>query len=64
VLYVYRTVRNKNAPGGAEFIPEVIHNRSGAGSHFAVADLNGDGQPDIVTSGVFGSFVFLNHWRR
>jgi hypothetical protein len=64
VLYVYRTVRNKNAPGGAEFVPELIHNRSGAGSHFAVADLNGDGKPDIVTSGVYGTFIFFNHWRK
>jgi hypothetical protein len=61
VLYWYRTVRNKNAPGGAEFVPELIHNRSGAGSHFAVADLNKDGTPDIVTAGVDGIFVFFNH---
>jgi hypothetical protein len=64
VLYVYRVVRNKNAPGGAEFVPELVHNRSGAGSHFAVGDLNGDGKPDIVTSGVFGTFIFFNEWRR
>ena len=31
VLYVYRTVRNPKAPGGAEFVPELIHNRSGVG---------------------------------
>ncbi|MGN6353755.1 MAG: hypothetical protein ACTHLB_10215 [Parafilimonas sp.] len=31
VLYWYSTVRNKNAPGGAEFVPELIHNRSGVG---------------------------------
>ena len=49
VLYVFRTVRNKQAPGGAEFVPELVHNRSGAGSHFAV-DLNRDGMNDIVTS--------------
>jgi hypothetical protein len=29
ILYWYPTVRNKNAPGGAEFVPELIHNRSG-----------------------------------
>jgi Domain of Unknown Function (DUF1080)/FG-GAP-like repeat len=27
VLYWYRTVRNPKAPGGAEFVPELIHNR-------------------------------------
>lgn len=60
VLYVYKTVRNPHAPGGAEFVPELIHNRSGVGSHLAVADLDGDGTPDIVTSGVYGTFVFFN----
>ena len=35
VLYWYRTVRNPKAPGGAEFVPELIHNRSGAGSEIA-----------------------------
>lgn len=61
VLYVYKTVRNPNAPGGAEFVPELIYNRSGVGSHFTVVDLNGDGTPDIITSGAYGTFVFFNH---
>ena len=30
VLYWYRTVRNPKAEGGAEFVPELIHNRSGS----------------------------------
>jgi hypothetical protein len=60
VLYVYRTVRNKQAPGGAEFVPEMVHNRSGLGSHFVVADMNNDGMPDIVTSANLGTFVFIN----
>jgi hypothetical protein len=63
VLYVYKAVRNPKAPGGAEFIPELIHNRSGVGSRLAVADLNGDGSPDVVTSGVYGTFVFFNKER-
>jgi hypothetical protein len=29
VLYVYRTARNPKAPGGAEFVPELVHNRFG-----------------------------------
>ena len=31
VIYIYRTVRNPKAPGGAEFVPELVHNRSGVG---------------------------------
>jgi FG-GAP-like repeat len=50
VLYWYRTVRNPKAPGGAEFVPELIHNRSGAGSDVLAVDLNNDGAMDIVTS--------------
>ena len=60
VLYWYRTVRNPKAEGGAEFVPELIHNRSGVGSQFVVTDLNGDGTPDIVTSGPKGTFIFWN----
>jgi hypothetical protein len=63
VLYWYRTVRNPKAPGGAEFVPELVHNRSGVGSQFVVVDLNGDGAPDIVTSGPKGTFVFWNQMR-
>jgi hypothetical protein len=63
VLYWYRTVRNPKAEGGAEFVPELIHNRSGVGSQFVVTDLNGDGAPDIVISCVKGTFVFWNQMR-
>jgi len=63
VLYWYRTVRNPKAEGGAEFVPELIHNRSGVGSQFVVTDLNGDGAPDVVTSGPKGTFIFWNQMR-
>jgi Domain of Unknown Function (DUF1080)/FG-GAP-like repeat len=63
VLYVYRTVRNKNAPGGAEFVPELVHNRSGAGSQVLAIDLNKDGAVDLVTSTMQGAFVFLGNRR-
>ena len=58
VLYWYRTVRNPKAPGGAEFVPELIHNQSGAGSDVFAADLNKDGLMDIVTATRFGAFIF------
>jgi hypothetical protein len=60
VLYWYRTVRNPKAEGGAEFVPELIHNRSGVGSHLAAVDLNHDGAVDIITSTSRGTFIFWN----
>jgi Domain of Unknown Function (DUF1080)/FG-GAP-like repeat len=64
VLYWYRTVRNPKAEGGAEFVPELIHNRSGVGSHFAAVDLNRDGAVDIITSTNKGTFIFWNQMHR
>jgi hypothetical protein len=58
VLYWYRTVRNAKAPGGAEFVPELIHNRSGAGSDVVATDVNKDGAIDVVTATRSGAFVF------
>jgi hypothetical protein len=58
VLYWYRTVRTPKAAGGAELVPELIHNRSGAGSHVIAADVNWDKRMDIVTPTKFGTFVF------
>ena len=59
VLYIYRTVRDPKAPGGARFVPELIHNKSGIGSSFDVVDLNKDGRLDIVTATTFGTYVFF-----
>ena len=58
VLYWFRTVRNPKAPGGAELIPDLIHNRSGAGNQVSAVDLNGDGAMDIITSTDRGTFIF------
>jgi len=63
VLYVYRTVRNPKAPGGAEFVPELIHNRSGVGSHLSVVDLDKDGNAEIITSTKRGTYIFWNNWK-
>ncbi len=64
VLYWYRTVRNKNAPGGAEFVPELIHNQSGAGSQVLAVDLNGDHAVDVAVSTNRGTFIFWGTPRR
>ncbi|MGC2403091.1 MAG: FG-GAP-like repeat-containing protein [Acidobacteriaceae bacterium] len=58
VLYWYKTVRNPKAPGGAELVPHLIHNRSGAGSDVLAVDLNGDGRMDIITSTRSGTYIF------
>ena len=60
VIYIYRTVRNAKVPGGAEFVPELVHNRSGVGSAFEVADLNKDGRPDIAVATAYGTHLFLS----
>jgi hypothetical protein len=60
VIYWYKTVRNKNAPGGAEFKPQLIHNRSGAGSQITAIDLNKDGFVDLITATNRGTFIFWN----
>ena len=58
VLYWYKTVRDPKAPGGARFVPELIHNRSGVGSDVLARDLNGDGAVDIITCVRSGTYVF------
>ena len=63
VLYVYRAVRNAKAPGGAEFVPELVHNQSGAGNTLSATDINGDGVADILTATNRGTFVFFGKRR-
>ncbi len=60
VLYWFRTVRDAKAPGGARFVPELIHNRSGVGSTVTAVDLNKDGAVDVITSTNRGTFIFWN----
>lgn len=58
VLYWYKTVRDRNAPGGAKLVPELIDNHSGAGSDVLAFDLNHDGAVDVVTATRFGTFIY------
>jgi len=58
VLYWFKTVRDAKAPGGARFVPDLIHNRSGVGSMIQVADLNKDGAIDIMAGTIRGGFIF------
>lgn len=58
VLYVYKVVRDAKAPGGARFAPELVDNKSGAGSDLLVMDFNHDGAMDIVTATRFGTMIF------
>ena len=63
VLYWFRTVRDPKAPGGARFVPELIHNRSGVGSMVQTADLNKDGSPDVMVGSNTGGWIFWNRPR-
>jgi hypothetical protein len=56
VLYWFQLVRHH---GKAEFVPHLIDNNSGVGTQVVVADINGDGLPDIVVANKKGIFVFL-----
>ncbi len=58
VLYWYRTVRDRQAPGGARFAPELIDNSSGAGSDVLAYDINADGVMDIVTATKRGAYIY------
>ncbi len=60
VLYWFRTVRTAKGAGGAEFVPELIHNRSGVGSMIQVADLNKDGALDILAASSRGGHILWN----
>ncbi|MFD0751298.1 FG-GAP-like repeat-containing protein [Mucilaginibacter calamicampi] len=63
VIYWYKTVRNAKVPGGAEFVPHLMHNRSGVGSDVLAVDLNKDGAVDIVTGTDRGVFIYWNEMK-
>lgn len=56
VIYWFELTRGAE---GASFVPHLIHDDSGVGCNFTIADLDGNGRPDIFTSSKKGSFVHL-----
>ncbi len=56
VLYAFKLARSG---GGVAFTPHLIDNDSGVGCQFPVADMNGDGKPDVAVANKKGVFVFL-----
>lgn len=50
----------RRGPGGVAFEPRLIDQASGIGVQLELADINGDGRPDIVSANKRGTFVFLS----
>ena len=55
---IYWLKARKSADGLTSFEPHEIDGDSGIGTQFVVADVNGDGLPDVVTSNKRGTFLF------
>jgi hypothetical protein len=56
---LYWLQAKKAKDGTISFTPRLIDNDSGIGTQFVVADFNGDGKPDVITSNKHGVYIHL-----
>jgi hypothetical protein len=56
-VYYLKAVKERD--GFVNFVPTLIDRDSGVGTQFVVADINGDGLPDVVTSNKKGVHVIV-----
>ena len=59
VNYVFLLRRDRNAPGGAKFVPQLVDDASGLGTQVVATDVTGDGAPDVLASSKLGAWVFV-----
>jgi hypothetical protein len=62
VLYWFKLVRNKD--GSVDWIPHLIDDNSGVGTQVTVADVNGDGFPDVIVGNKKGAFVHVQERKK
>ncbi|MBI3415626.1 MAG: VCBS repeat-containing protein [Verrucomicrobia bacterium] len=62
VLYWFQLVRG--AGGKVDWVPHLIDDDSGVGRQIGVADVNGDGKPDLIIGNKKGTYVFLHETRK
>jgi hypothetical protein len=58
VLYAFLLRRAKN--GAVTYIPHLIDETTGVGTQLVTADVNGDGQPDVIVGNKRGTAVLLS----